>query len=865
VIGDPRRREDNGRRRVREAAAATIRSVGAGEPASPGRKPGLEETLRWLEKAVETMQLGVTITDTSGTIVYTNPAEAQMHGYTVEELLGRDARILSPAENWKPMTPEQLREARKWQRERVRLRKDGTSFPVQLLSDVVRGADGEPLGIVTTCEDISDRKRAEQALRESEHRYRSLVEAALDVIHTVAADGTITSLNPAFERLTGWPASEWIGRPLGDLLDPEDVPKTKAALRKILRGDTPEALELRIRTRSGEARAIEAVATPQIRDGRVMGALGIARDVTERRRADEALRESEERYALAAKGANDGLWDLDLRSGVMYYSPRWKSMLGYAEDDEIQASASEWWTRVHPEDEPRVREKFKAHIDGRTTHFEDEHRMRHKDGTYRWFLCRGFAARDASGTAVRIAGAQTDVTDRRSYDPLTGLPNRALFTERLEEAVARCRRVPGSRCAVLFIDLDRFKIVNDSLGHLAGDQLLVAAAQRLEASVRPMDVVGRFGGDEFSVLLDGIKDIGDATRVANRIQNELRSPLQIDGQEVFCSASIGIAMTSGPDDPQSLLRDADTAMYRAKALGKGRYEVVNDEMRRKVMTQLQLESDLRRGMEAGEFAVHYQPIVSVAGGRVLGAEALLRWRHPSGELLRPAAFLAMAEETGLIVPIGYHVLREACVQARGWQQRQSKDLSISVNLSPRQLAQSDFIDRVREILHETGFDARSLRFEIRESVLMEDPKTSEVLSRLKSLGVRLDVDDFGTGYSSLGCLHRFPIDSLKIDSSFVSHMDRSSEHAAIVRTILSLARTLSLDVVAEGVETNRQLARLRALRCNRAQGHCFAEAMEAPAIESLLPHALPRAVPQLGRVSAPRRVRGGGYRRVARV
>ena len=385
-------------------------------------------------------------------------------------------------------------------------------------------------------------------------------------------------------------------------------------------------------------------------------------------------------------------------------------MLGWSEEG-IGSTPAEWFDRVHADDLPRVQAKIEAALEGSESHFEDEYRMRHQDGSFRWVLGRGFAVRDEAGVAYRMAGAQTDVTDRRAYDPLTGLPNRALFVERLEGALDRARRRRGYLFAVLFLDLDRFKLINDSLGHLAGDQLLIVLAKRFLSCIRPGDVIGRFGGDEFAILLDNIADAEDGTHIAERILASVGEPIDLDGHEAALSGSIGIAFSAtGYEKAEDLLRDADTAMYRAKSLGRARFEVFDEAMRARVMALLNMENDLRRALERGELHVHYQPIVSLADGRLVGFEALVRWRHPQRGIVFPAEFIPVAEETGLIVPIGDWVLREACRQLRLWHDRfrTERHLSMSVNCSARQFARSDFPAAFERILDETRHRPRGL-------------------------------------------------------------------------------------------------------------------------------------------------------------
>lgn len=562
--------------------------------------------------------------------------------------------------------------------------------------------------------------------------------------------------------------------------------------------------------------------------------------------AQEALRESEERYALAARGANDGLWDWNLQTGRVYFSPRWKAMLGWQEG-EIADAPEEWYGRIHDADRERVKEEIAAHQDGLTPHFESEHRVLHKDGTFRWMLSRGLAVHDPSGKVLRMAGSQTDITERKVSDPLTGLPNRLLFIDRLGRLIKHAKRRKDHLFAILFLDLDGFKMINDSLGHLVGDQLLLGVAGRLEKCLRATDTVARLGesftvarlgGDEFTVLLDDLKDPADARSAAERLMKALVPPFIVGGKEVFTSVSIGIALSNAAyEEAEDMLRDADTAMYRAKSMGKARYEVFDADMRASVMARLQLETDLRGALEREEFRNFYQPIVSLDSGQIVGFEALLRWQHPSRGLIGPDEFIGVAEETGLIRELGWWNLREACRQITDWRASsfQHRDLCISVNLSAKQFLQPNLVEDIRKLLEELHLPPEALKLEITESTVMGDPSTAvEMLQQLRTLGIRLAIDDFGTGYSSLSYLHRFPLDTLKIDRSFINDIRDDGEGLEIARTILPMANNLRLDVVAEGVETLEQVSLLRKLHCKYGQGFYFSRPLSAEGTTALL-------------------------------
>jgi diguanylate cyclase (GGDEF)-like protein/PAS domain S-box-containing protein len=564
------------------------------------------------------------------------------------------------------------------------------------------------------------------------------------------------------------------------------------------------------------------------------------------KRSQEALKESEERYALAALGSNDGLWDWNIPGNEVHFSARWKSMLGFQEN-EISSKPEEWFDRIHDADRARVKNEITAHQNGATPHFESEHRMLHHDGTFRWMLSRGLAIRDQSGRPLRMAGSQTDITQAKVSDPLTGLPNRLLFIDRLNRLIKYSKRRKNHSFAVVFLDLDGFKMINDSMGHMVGDQLLVGVAERLEKCLRATDTlarlrdtytVARLGGDEFTVLLDDLKDPNDAKIAADRLMKALKPPFLLAGKEVYTSVSIGIAQSNpvyeGPDE---MLRDADTAMYHAKSLGKGRYEVFDAKMRANVMARLQLETDLRHALERGEFRNFYQPIVNLASGEIAGFEALLRWQHPTRGLLGPIEFIGVVEETGLIREVGWWNLSEACRQIGEWRtaSKTNRDLIISVNLSAKQFLQPNLVADIANLLREINLPPEALKLEITESTVMKDPAGAvAMLQEIKSLGVRLAIDDFGTGYSSLSYLHRFPLDTLKIDRSFISSMDDDGDGMEIARTILPMAKNLRLDVVAEGVETLEQFELLKKFNCAFGQGYYFSRPLSADGVKALM-------------------------------
>ena len=693
-------------------------------PALPLTEPDSKATpsLRHLEQVVETMQLGVTVTDLEGRIVYVNPADTANHGYQKEQLLNADVRVYASASRAKPMSLDKIAKMKRWQRESVNLRRGGSSFPVHLMSDMLRDRTGTPIGVVTTCEDI-----------------------------------------------------------------------------------------------------------------------------TERRRAEEALQASEERYALAMRGADDGLWDWNLEAGEIFYSARWKSMLGYGEH-QIGNSPDHWLSRVHPEDLPRLKTELRAHRDGETSRFQCEHRVLDGSGKYRWVEARGIAERSPEGHPYRIAGALTDITERKTveerlakealYDSLTGLPNRAFLADLLERAFQQLKRREGYRFGLLFLDLDGFKEVNDALGHAAGDELLAEVARRLREAIRPGDVAARVAGDEFCVLLDDLRDSADTTRVAERVRELLARPVDIEGHSVRTSASIGIAVSDDEvSSPDELIHFADTAMYRAKARGAGLFEVYDRSMHARAVALFQMEGDLKSALQKGQLRLVYQPVVALDTGRVRGLEALVRWDHPVRGELKPEAFVPLADTTGLIVPLGWWVLEEASKRMAGWIRSfpGAADTTVSVNLSGRQLMEPDLVPRISQIIQAAELDPGNLQLEISEAALMERADANAVtIGTLRELGVRVQIDDFGTGTSSLAYLKRFHVSTLKIDGSFIRQMDGAAEQPALIQAVITLARDLEIDVVAEGIETAEQSKRLQSLQCGQGQGYHYSRPLAPNAVAEIL-------------------------------
>ena len=533
--------------------------------------------------------------------------------------------------------------------------------------------------------------------------------------------------------------------------------------------------------------------------------------------------EAEERYKRFAAGSNDGLWEWHVDSKSVAYSPRWCDILGLNSEG-LAGTLDDWFDRIHPEDSERVHTHLQHHLVGESDLFEVEHRVLHADGSYRWALSRGVAVRSSNGRARYITGSLSDLTQRGLFDALTSLPNRNLLKDRTVQAINRAGRAEGRRSALLYMDLNDFKTINDSLGHHIGDLLLAELAKRLQLCVRSGDTVARLGGDEFVVLVEGLESDAHLKQIISRIERYTTSSFDIKGHYIVSSVSIGIV----PDlarysDVDEVLRDADIAMYHAK--GKGRsYTYFDESMHTRVLERQQLEIELRQGLERGELFLLYQPIVSLVTGDVEGFEALVRWQHPTRGLVSPNDFIPMAEETGLIMPLGEWVLREACFQMDDWKNSNGKEVYVSVNLSGRQLSQPDIVERVKRVLAESGFSPSRLKLEITETAVIEDPeRVAGILHDLKALGVFICMDDFGTGYSSLNYIHQLPIDVLKIDQSFIRQMINDPRSLAIVRTVTEMAKHLGIDVIPEGIEDIEQMSMLQGLNCELGQGYLFSK------------------------------------------
>ncbi|HWA38801.1 MAG TPA: EAL domain-containing protein [Burkholderiales bacterium] len=818
----------------------------------------------------------IIVLDPEGRIRFANEALREVFGHAPAAVIGSDIALLQP---------ERLREAHRsgfarhlatgerrvdWRSVETRgLHASGREFPVEIT--FTRLEAGGETRFAAFVRDITERKRATGRL-----------EAQKEILELIA---TGAPLDTTLERLTLLVEREFRDLACSILLLDESgtrirnaaAPSLPAAFNRAIEGETigPRAGSCGTAAWRKELVVVRDIATDPLWEpwraialehnlracwsmpvlshaGNVLGtfamyygeprepsprelelirvAASFAGIAIERTREDARRREAVERFELISKATNDVVWDWDIQANRVWWNEAYYERFGYPRE-QASLGAESWSGRVHPDDREAVLKTVHDLIEGGGTTWQGEYRFRRADGEYVHVFDRGFVVRDAFDTAVRMLGAMVDITERKraeerleqlaQYDTLTRLPNRALFRDRLEQAVARARREKWCT-ALAFIDLDRFKEINDTLGHAAGDAMLRAVAQRLRGCLREGDTVARLGGDEFTAILEDVHGATDVQVLAEKMMAALEQPVVHDGREFFATASIGFALyPDDGEDADALLAHADTAMYQAKGEGGNAFEHFVPDMAEAARGRVTLESGLRRALERGELELHYQPIFRLGDRSLSGAEALLRWRHPERGLVAPGEFIAVAEATGLIVPIGAWVLREACAQAKRWRAVRP-DLRIGVNCSARQFRRAGLVETVRGALARSGLAADGVVLEITESLLMENPEGSrKVLDDVKALGLRVALDDFGTGYSSLAYLRRFPIDGLKIDRSFIRDLTTDPEDAKIVRAVIHLARDLRLAVTAEGIETPAQLDFVLAHGCDFGQGYLF--------------------------------------------
>jgi len=782
--------------------------------------------------------------DAGGRILEFNAAAERMFGYARSDVLGKSmAELLIPPSLRERHHREMAQHLATGEApifgktlETTAMRSDGTEFPIELT--VTRlPSDGPPV-FTGYIHDLSDRRRAESALKESEQKLRTLVTNVPAVLFALDRHGVFTHSEGKGLESLGLKPGEAVGKSVWELY--RRYPDVLEHIRRALSGDAHTAT-----VRLGEIFFETRYAPYSDPDGSVMGVIGIATDVTEQRRADQAVRSSETRYRTLFERNLAGVFRSTLEGRILECNESFARIFGYASPAEaIHKPALDFYLR------PGDRKTFLTRLSERHHLTNYEMCARRRDGTPVWVLENATLVEGPDGDHSLIEGTVIDITERKRaeeqvkhlafHDALTGLPNRLLLNDRLTVALAQAHR-SRQKVATLHLDLDRFKVINDSLGHTVGDELLRRVAERLRACVREGDTVARLGGDEFVILVSRISSDGDAETIARKILSAIRLPFAVEQRDFFLTTSLGVSLypTDGVD-AETLLQSADTAMYRAKEQGRDNYQLYAPAMNARAAERLSLENRLRQALQKDELVLHYQPIVDLRNGRVRGAEALLRWRHPERGLLPPAEFITLAEISGLISPIGRWVLETACAQMREWQALGNPRFTMSVNLSPRQFLQADLVSQVARALSSSGVDAGSLDLEITESNAMENAEiTVNTLWELRRLGVGISMDDFGTGYSSLNYLKRFPIDRVKLDQSFVRDVVTNPEDAAIVRAVIAMAHTLKLVVTAEGVENEDQLAFLRQNRCDEMQGFLFSPPVEPAEFPKLLTRRQP--------------------------
>jgi diguanylate cyclase (GGDEF)-like protein/PAS domain S-box-containing protein len=801
---------------------------------------------------LEEMQEAYFEVDVAGNLTFFNDALSRILGYAREDLLGRNNRTLQDPED-AASSYAQLNavfetgvaaQNVEWM---VR-RRDGQKRCFAASVALIRNGRGDKVGFRGVGRDVTEWKKTEDALRESEQRFRDLYDNAPVGYHEIDGEGRYLRVNRTELQMLGYAEHEMVGRPAWEFIV-ETV--SQSAIKAKISGQMPlEPFERTFRRKDGSL-------VPMLMEdrllfdasGRPCGIRSALSDITARRRAQDDLRESEERYRQLVELSPDAI--AVHSDGIFVF---------------VNSAAARLFGAKCPEELLGQRAIDFVHADSQEVVLERERRIQ-EDGSAVPLLEQKLVRLDGSPVDVEVAAMPLlyhdrpavqivvrDITERKQaeaqirelayHDTLTGLPNRLLFSDRLAMALAQAQR-QQRKVAVLFIDLDRFKVINDSLGHSVGDRLLQAVSARIQESIREGDTIARLGGDEFTLLLPGLMESVDAAKVAEKVLEVLRLPFDLETSELFVTASIGVSVYPHDGaDVEELVKNADTAMYRAKEQGRDNYQLYTPAMNARALERLHMENSLRKALAQNELIVYYQPLVDLRSGRIDGVEALVRWMHPELGLVGPSEFIPIAEATGLIVPIGPWVLRTACAQLRAWQLRGHIDLSVSVNLSARQFQHPRLADEIRAALEDTGLDPRCLDLEITETSAMQNAElTTSILQDIKSLGVRISIDDFGIGYSSLSYLKRLPINTLKIDQSFVRDITTDPDDAAIARAVIAMAHSLKLKVVAEGVETAEQLAFLSAHRCDKMQGYYFSQPLPAEECERLLNRSLHVARP----------------------
>lgn len=788
---------------------------------------------------------------------YVNSQTEALTGYTREELLGLDLYDF--------IHPDFRSTVKQWGKSRQPRDSAGSKYEVRIITktgetrwieatvDIIKFE--RKASILVTAFDISHRKLAELELETSLSLLQATIESTADGILAVDGSGKVVSFNRKFAQMWQLPdflldsrdSNQILGFGISQLRYPEIFLNRAKELSDIPAAESFDVIEFQ------DGRIVERYSLPQHTGGKITGRVFSFRDVTERWQSEEKLRKSEERFHLLTRATNDAVWDFNVSRNEYWLSEEFEKVFGYKLNETQTIDLESWWLNVHAEERERVKSSFNETMNSDAQCWSEEYSFRRADGGYVFVLDRGYIIRNASGQAVRAIGTMMDITQRRQaeeiiryqavYDQLTGLPNRILFNDRLLASLKQAKK-NEKMLAVMFLDLDRFKKINDTLGHAAGDRLLEGFAGRISDTLRSTDTVARWGGDEFTVLLPEINCLEDAIKTAQRILDNLKPAFKLEQQAFHISSSIGIALyPNDGEDAETLVKNADAALYRAKERGRNNYQLYTATLNPEGSQLLNIENRLHEALEQGEFEIFYQPKVNITTWKIQGMEALLRWKHPELGLVSPATFIPIAEENGLIVPIGEWVLQTACTQNKAWQDALQPDLRVAVNFSARQFQQFNLVQMVANCLERTGLAPKYLELEITETTAMQDVDyTTKVLRELQAMGVQIALDDFGTGYCSLNYLKKFPLNILKIDKSFVSELTTDPCERAIANAVATLGRDLNLSVVAEGVETKEQLDCLRSLHCHEIQGHYFSTALSAGDASKLLVNCLLRKV-----------------------
>lgn len=831
---------------VRDAQGVLLHTLGSIEDVTRFRETqaalqGLNESL---QAVVETAPMAIYALTLDGRVTLWNSAAARLFGVSPEAAVGNMSPLLNAGNEARliAMRAEVARGAIVRNEDIAWQRGDGAEFELNLSLAPLRVHSGKVDGILVICNDVTSLKAASRALDAQLHFIQELLEVVPAPIFYRKASGEYLGFNRAWERFFGANRQDWIGKTTADLVGEEEAAKLLAADREVLETGSTTVNEADIPGADGEIRhVVWHVGRFTDTAHQPAGIIGVMTDITEFRQVAAALESSERRFKALTESAMDIVTVLDAEGAIRYQSPSVRHLLGYEPADMLGLNQ---FDLVHRDDAPSMRREFQRLVESGQAQLAAEFRVRHANGE--WRTLESVGKNCLADPIVRGIIVNTrDITDRKAFqeriqhqayhDALTGLPNRLLMQDRIAQAIAHAGR-DGSRCVVMFIDIDNFKNINDTMGHDVGDELLREIAKRLTSSVRAQDTIARQGGDEFIVLLDHMEGHQGATRVAQKILEGLRAAFRVAGADQHVSGSIGIALY--PDDgqdPATLLRNADTAMFHGKALGKNTYQFFTPQMNIAVKRRAAMETSLRAAVGRGDFALAYQPQIDLNTGEIVAVEALVRWISEDGGTMMPGEFIPLAEETGLISDIGNWVLNAACKQAVEWQRQGHPPRRMAINLSARQLAEKGFLEQLQKALQDTGLAPHWLELEVTETQVMRQGEASVgILDKIAQLGVHLAVDDFGTGYSSLSYLKRLPISKLKIDQSFVRDITVDPNDTAIVVAIINMAKSLDLEITAEGIETAGQLTLLRAKGCNVGQGFYFSVPASAEELAPLL-------------------------------